>query len=101
MKILKENLAKAQQRTKSHTDKERTGGEFEVGDWVYLKLQLYRQSSVSMRKNMKLAPKFYWPLKILEKFGTVAYKLELPNTSRIYSQLKKHLGTAQLNTQLP
>lgn len=50
MKILKENLAKPQQRTKSHADKGRTEGEFEMGDWVYLKLQLYRQSSVSMRK---------------------------------------------------
>lgn len=63
---------------------------------VYLKLQPYRQASVSMR-NMKLAPKFYGLYKIMKKVGKVAYKLELPSTSRVHptfhvSQLKKHIG---------
>lgn len=33
--------------------------EFEVGDWGYLRLQPYKQTSLSMRKDYKLAPKFY------------------------------------------
>lgn len=42
MEVLKENLAKAQQRLKSHADKGRTKREFEIGNLVYLKLQPYR-----------------------------------------------------------
>lgn len=57
----KENLSKAQQRIKILADKGRTEIDFSVGDWFYLKLQPYRQSSVTLRKNMKLARKFYVP----------------------------------------
>lgn len=61
MERRKENLSKAQQRIKILADKGRTEIDFSVGDWVYLKLQPYRQSSVTLRKNMKLARKFYVP----------------------------------------
>lgn len=82
---------------KHFADKRRTERSFEVGDWVYLRLQPYRQKSVAMRHNMKLAPRFYGPFCILQKIGTVAYKLQLPPTSSIHpvfhvSSLKKKLG---------
>jgi hypothetical protein len=79
---------------KNQADKGRTDRVFQVGEKVYLKLQPYLQSSVHYRANHKLAFKFYGPFDILEKIGTVAYKLKLPPSSMIHpvihvSQLKK------------
>lgn len=58
-KVLKENLDKAQNRMKVNADKKRTEREFNVGDWVFLKLQPYRQTSVAVRKSLKPTSKFY------------------------------------------
>jgi hypothetical protein len=71
----------------------------QVGDEVLVKLQPYRQHSAALRKNKKLSMKYFGPFKVLEKIGTVAYKLELPSTARIrpispVSQLKLFKGNA-------
>lgn len=52
---------------KYYGDIHRTERSFEVGDWVFLRLQPYKQSSLSMRRDHKLAPIFYGPYQILEK----------------------------------
>lgn len=69
---------------KSQVDKNMTERVFVVGDLVFLKLQPYAQSSVVHRANHKVAFKFYGPYRISEKMGEVAYRLELPATSRIH-----------------
>lgn len=79
--LLQDNLSKAQERMKLYADKRRSEREFQVGDIVFLKLQPYKQSSIYIRRNLKLSSKYYGPYKILEKVGSVAYKLELPATS--------------------
>ncbi|PHU24978.1 hypothetical protein BC332_03310 [Capsicum chinense] len=82
---------------KWYVDQRRSERELQVGDWVYLKLQPYRQTSIALRKHLKLCPKFYGPYKVLQRVGKVAYKLELPTNSRIHpvfhvSLLKKRIG---------
>ncbi|KAJ4801510.1 polyprotein [Rhynchospora pubera] len=76
---LKEQLKKSQDRMKKWADEKRTERKFSVGDWVYLKLQPYRQISVQKRSNFKLSPKFYGPFEIIDKVGEVAYHLRFPD----------------------
>ncbi|KAL0319955.1 UNVERIFIED_CONTAM: hypothetical protein Sradi_5257000 [Sesamum radiatum] len=98
LQLLKENLQQAQQRMKSYADKKRTEREFEVGDEVFLKLQPYKQTSIALRKQLKLSAKYFGPYKFLERIGKVAYRLELPPGLKIHpvfhvSLLKKKIGS--------
>jgi uncharacterized protein YdcH (DUF465 family) len=79
--MLKHHLERARLRMKQYADRNRSDRQFQVGDSVYLKLQPYAQSSVANRKYPKLAYKFYGPFTIEAKFGQVAYKLKLPDSS--------------------
>src|SRR3954469_24463495 len=74
---------------------------------VYLKIQPYIHTSLSIHRNLKLHSKFYGPFRILERIGATAYKLLLPPGTQLHdtfhvSQLKKHLGPKAVpNPQLP
>ncbi|GJY61133.1 putative mitochondrial protein, partial [Tanacetum coccineum] len=57
---------------------------FEVGMWVYLKLQPHRQVTIRQGHQNKLSSKYFRPFMIIERVGAVAYKLELPPTSQIH-----------------
>lgn len=90
---------------KRNSDKKRTEREFE-GDWVYLKLQPNRQTFIDVRQGLKLASRFYGPYKIVQKIRPVAYKLDLPPSSRFHpvfyiSQLKKKIGNQVVLTLDP
>ena len=51
--------------------------EFEVGDHVFLKV-IPKRGVVKFGKRDKLSPRFVGPFEILERMGTVAYRLALP-----------------------
>lgn len=96
--FLKEAITAAQHRYKVFADKKRTEADYQVGDWVYLKLQPYRQLSVAIRRYLKLSHKYYGPYQILENVGKVAYKLTLPTSTQVHpvfhiSLLKKKIGS--------
>ena len=98
LQLLKDNLSIAQNRMKQQADQHRSEREFAIGDWVFLRLQPYKQLSLKQqKKDNKLAPKYYGPYKVLQKIGSMPYKLELPPSSRIHpvfhvSCLKKVIG---------
>ena len=84
IKLLKFYLVIAQNRMKQQADKERFDRQFEVRNWVYVKLQPYRQSTMVNKKYLKLSANFFGPYKVLERIGVVAYKIELPKEAKIH-----------------
>jgi hypothetical protein len=91
-------LKDAQDRQKSYADKNRTHGEFKVGDHVFLKVKANR-SSLRMGNCAKLVARFSGPFEILGRIGPVAYMLALPTSMTVHnvlhvSLLKKYIHNA-------
>lgn len=84
--VIRKKLLKAQAAMKLFADYKRREATYQVGDWVLLKLRPRRQGSAkgSSAKEGKLAKRFYGPFKVLERIGSVAYRLQLPQTARIH-----------------
>lgn len=100
IQLLKFHITRAQQRMRDLANKHRSDRSFEVGDWVYLKLQPYRQVSVATRPFNKLAAKYFGPYPIASKVSAVAYTLLLPANVLIHptfhvSQLKTMFGSSR------
>jgi hypothetical protein len=76
--VIRENLRAAQMRQKSYHDKDKAPQEFEVGNYVYLKVSPTKGVQRFGVKG-KLAPRYIGPCEVTEKFGTVAYRIRLPD----------------------
>ena len=99
--FIKKRLKTAQSRQKSYADSRRRDLTFAVGDHVYLKVSPMR-GVIRFGKTGKLAPRFIGPFTILERIGTLAYRVQLPdwlpgvhNVFHI-SQLRKHVHDPDL-----
>ena len=75
--LIRQRLLMAQSRQKSYANVRRRPLEFKVGDHVILKM-MPKRGVVRFGKRRKLSPRFIGPFEILEKVGTVAYRLALP-----------------------
>ena len=56
MKVLKDNLCHAQDQQKIYADQKWVERSFQIGDLVFLRLQLYKQSSLKISGAEKLNP---------------------------------------------
>jgi hypothetical protein len=79
VRCIQDNLKAMKSRQETYANKRRQPLEFEVGNYVYLKdspMKGVKRFGVKR----KLAPRYIGPFPILEKCGTVAYKLDLPQS---------------------
>ncbi|GKD00226.1 hypothetical protein Tco_1170500 [Tanacetum coccineum] len=98
---IKSRIQAARDRQKSYADVRRKPLEFQVGDKVMLKVSPWK-GVIRFGKQRKLNSRYIGPFKVLEKVGTVAYKLKLSQQlSRVHStfhlsNLKKCLSDESL-----
>ncbi|XP_059302264.1 uncharacterized protein LOC132054236 [Lycium ferocissimum] len=78
VQVIREKLLTAQSRQKSYANNRRRKLEFEIGDWVFLKVSSMK-GVMRFGKKGKLNPRYIRPYKIIRTVGTVAYELELPS----------------------
>jgi len=74
---VKKQLIVARDRQKSYADVRRRPLEFEIGDFVLLRVSPWK-GVIRFVKRGKLAPRYIGPYEILERVGSVAYRLKLP-----------------------
>lgn len=106
LRQLKLQLQRAQDRMKTQADTKRVEKSFVLGEWVFVKLRAHRQQSVVSRVHAKLAARYFGPYPVIARVGAVAYKLKLPEGSRVHpvfhvSLLKKAVGNYQEEEALP
>ena len=75
--LIRHRLLTAQSRQKSYADVRRQPLDFEVGDYVFLKV-MPKRGVVRFDKRRKLSLRFIGPFKILERVGIATYRLALP-----------------------
>ncbi|WMV23727.1 hypothetical protein MTR67_017112 [Solanum verrucosum] len=101
VKVIQERLKTAQSRQKSYTDVRRRELEFEVDDWVYLKISPMK-GVMRFGKKGKHSPWYIGPYKISIRVGSVDYELELPQQLAAVHpvfhicMLKKYIGNPSL-----
>ena len=77
--LIRQRLLMAQSWQKSYANVRRQPLEFEVRDHVFLKV-IPKRGVVKFGKHRKLSPRFIGPFEILERVGTIAYRLALPSS---------------------
>ncbi|KAM6600555.1 hypothetical protein CsatA_020164 [Cannabis sativa] len=96
---IRARMITAQSRQKSYADLKRRDIEFEVGDHVFLRVTPRKGLSVKrFGKRGKLSPRYVGSFQILDRVGSVAYRIALPpSLSGVHnvfhvSQLRKYVS---------
>jgi hypothetical protein len=97
VQVIRENLKLAQIRQKSYHDKGTAPRQFEVGDYVYLKVSPTKGVQWFGVKG-KLAPRYIGPYEIIEACGLVAYRIQL---SERFSAVHNIFHVTQLKKGVP
>lgn len=94
-----DRLLHTHQRMKNNCDSGHRELSFAIGDWVWPRLQPYRQLTVARKNFHKLLTKtkYFGPFRIMAKVGPIPYQLEHPDGSRMHdvfhvSLLKEYKG---------
>lgn len=85
LSFLKETYFKNNKEWSSKQIKRGWTRAFMWGDWIYLRLQPYKQTSLAIKKSLKLAAKFYGPFKIVAK--SRGGGIQAAVTNRMYNPL--------------
>ncbi|XP_009766246.1 uncharacterized protein [Nicotiana sylvestris] len=99
--LIQRHLKMAQSRQKSYLNVRHRDLEFQVDDWVFLKVSPMK-GIMRFGKKGKLSPRYIGPYRILRRIGQVAYELELPQELAVVrpvfhvSMLKKFMGDPSL-----
>ena len=94
--LIKKRLKTTVSRQKSYVDPKQKDVEFQVGDYVFLKVSPMK-GVMRFGKKGKLAPRYIGPFEFVERVGMVAYRLVLPpNLSQVHpvfhvSMLRKYI----------
>ena len=93
--MIRKRLLTVQSRQKSYADVRRRPLEFKASDHVFLKV-MPKRGVIRFGKRGKLSPRYIGPFEVLERVGTVAYRLVLlPSLSSVHevfhvSMLRKY-----------
>ncbi|CAN6454199.1 unnamed protein product [Victoria cruziana] len=94
--MIRDRLQTAQHRQKCYADRKRHALEFEVGDFIFLKISPTK-GIFRFGKRGKLSPRFIGPFEVIERIGLAAYRLALPpHLSQVHnvfhvSMIRKYL----------
>ncbi|KAH0657926.1 hypothetical protein KY289_026674 [Solanum tuberosum] len=77
VQLIRDRLKTAHNCQKSYADVRRRELEFQVDDWVFLKVSPMKEV-VRFGKKGKLSPRYISPYRIMKRISKVAYQLEFP-----------------------
>ena len=77
VKIIRQRMRAAQDRQSAYADRRRRPLEFQEGDMVFLRISPWK-GVIRFRQRGKLSPRYIGSFRILERIGSVAYRLDLP-----------------------
>lgn len=97
LQTLRENLQPTQRRIENLADAILVDISFYVRDWVFPKLQPYKQISLTIEATHKFSTRFFGPFWMIAKIGSIAYRLALLDTAQLQdmfqvSKLKRCFG---------